>query len=324
MTQGRRSQPRGGRKPPGDRPGRGARPESDGRASEPRGERQVGGAPGPTSVHDPGPARAVAVRANRRRAALLCAGAGVVVGLVIGVAVGLAVDLVGGLVGAVVAALGVGMTLRWTSAALALRLLGAVPLAPGAQPRLENLVDGLGATFGLRPPRLAALQEHIPNACAVGNGRDQHWLVVTTGLLERLDLVELEGVVAHELAHLRQGDDVVAAAAMVVLAPWTWLRGDDRLLHRALGVGREFRADDLAVSMVRYPPGLQRALEEMPRSAPASSPVFTGKRLLLSRWVWVSPPVGLARETPSGLDPEGRLDDRLDAPEVRAAALSQR
>ena len=72
----------------------------------------------------------------------------------------------------------------------------------------------------------------------------------------------MEGVIAHELSHFKRADTLVSAVAVTVLAPLTWVSGNDRLLHRVLGYGRELRADQVAVRAVRYPPGLgQRAVE---------------------------------------------------------------
>ena len=90
---------------------------------------------------------------------------------------------------------------------------------------------------------------------------------------------------------------------------------DDGLVHRAVGRGREYRADEVAAATVRYPPGLRDALgtlEEGP--GPSSDSVFTGRRWRATRWLWIDPMVG------SRGDP---VEGELDATSVRRAALAE-
>jgi Zn-dependent protease with chaperone function len=182
-------------------------------------------------------------------------------------------------------------------------------------PRLQNLVDGLCPTFGVRRPTLMAVDDDIPNACSLGIGPDRGVLVVTTGLEAALDLTQMEGVVGHELSHLKRDDTLVSSVAVTVLAPVIWLTGGDRFLHRALGRGRELRADQVAVTAVRYPPGLCDALRRFAESGlPRTGSVFTGRRWAMSRWLWIDPAVG---------DRDAETMGDLDLISVRIDALAE-
>ena len=155
------------------------------------------------------------------------------------------------------------------------------------------MVEGLCATFGLRVPALAVVDDPVPNSAAVGVNPGAATLVVTSGLVEGMGLVELEAVVAHELAHIKRDDVVVLTIAAAVVGPVCTLTGSDRWMVRAIGSGREFVADDVAVTVVRYPPGLQRALEAMQSAPPPEAgSVFAASSLHSLRHFFVDPDVG--------------------------------
>ena len=256
------------------------------------------------------------IRANRRRAvALSVAGpvvAGVVLGVVLGVVAGVVVALVAGAVLLVVLV----AVQRRLADGLARSLLGATPLGDGEDPGLENVVEGLCATFGLRVPALLVVDDQVPNACSLGRDPSHAALVVTTGLLDRLDLIEMEGVVAHELTHVKRHDTAVTVAALAALGPLSWLGGSERWLHAALGAGREYRADQVAAATVRYPPGLRDALEAMARGpAPAPGSIFAERPLARTRWIWIDPMVGRRQGV--------SLVGENDATPVRIAALGE-
>lgn len=254
-------------------------------------------------------------RANRRRAWSLCVAAGVVPGLVVGAVLALVVSLVIGV------AVGVGVlvvvaAIVWRAATpITLRILGARPLHEEEAPGLYNTVEGLCPTFGVRQPRLMVVDDAVPNACALGRGADSAVLVVTTGLIDRLGLIELEGVIGHELTHVKRHDTVVSAVAVTVVGPLSFLTGNDRLLHAAVGRGRELRADAVAVASVRYPPGLHDALETLVSTEAAGrDSLFAGRRHLMTRWLWVDPTVGHRLQVDDG---------DLDSTAVRIAALAE-
>ena len=204
----------------------------------------------------------------------------------------------------------------WRGAsAFVVRLIRAQPLPEGACHELRNMVEGLCPTFGVRAPSLMLVDDPVPNACCFGGGPAHTRLAVTTGLMNRLGLIELEGVIGHELAHLKRHDNVVSAVAVAVVGPLAWLSGRDRWLHRAVGLGREYRADELAVAAVRYPPGLHDALVAIGNGpVPRPGSIFLRRSMAMTRWIWVDPAVGRSDEHPLG---------DLDLPEVRVAALAE-
>jgi Peptidase family M48 len=252
---------------------------------------------------------------NRRWAVGLCVLAGVVPSLVLGVVLGLVVGVVAGAVAAIVlmALLAVGV---WrASTTIALRRLRARPFEAGEAARLENVVEGLCATFGLRRPILMIVDDPVANACSLGRDPNGSVLVVTSGLLSGVGLMELEGLVAHELTHMKRHDTALAGVALSVLGPWGRLSGSDRLLHRVLGPGREYRADQMAVAVVRYPPGLHDGLATIVERSPTpgADSIFNERRMAATRWVWIDPDVG--RRAGS--------DGDLDTSAVRVAALAE-
>jgi Zn-dependent protease with chaperone function len=260
------------------------------------------------------------VAENRRRARWLALLAGLVPGLVVG-AVLAALGLLIVAAAAFVVITAVVAAVVWRGAtSFVLSRIGARPARPSELPRLANVVDGLCATFGVPVPDLMVVNDAVPNACALGRDPSSAVLVVTTGLLGSFGLIETEGVMAHELAHVKRCDTVLAQVAVLVLSPWTVLFGRDRLLHRAVGRGRGYEADQLAVTAVRYPPGLRDALAVM-ASAPPPGPasVFSPRRLAVTRWLWVDPMVGRRPGTGPDADTEGELD----ATSVRIAALDE-
>jgi Zn-dependent protease with chaperone function len=202
-----------------------------------------------------------------------------------------------------------------------MRAVGATPSNEWEYPRLDNLVDGLCATMGLPRPAICVVESPVPNAMAVGRDPDSAKLVVTSGLDESLTLVELEGVLAHELVHIKRHDTVVAGLAVVATVPWAVVRGTefgaDRV-HTLIGRGREFSADQRAAVVVRYPPGIGSALGAMVDSTVASQPWPPGRGRIaaLTRWLWIDPLAGADRAA----SVEGNLDDTR----VRAAAQSLR
>jgi len=255
------------------------------------------------------------IRSNRRRSLVLLAVAGGAPGAVAGAVVGIVAGPGVGAAVAVVVAVVVGLGVSRWAVGCVLRVIGGRRIDASGAPRLANLVDGLCATCGVRPPTLWLVPDPVPNACAVGRRPGHAVLVVTSGLLESLDTIDLEGVVAHELMHLKEDDAAASALAVTVLAPLVMITGWDRLVQRAVGKGREYRADQAAAMAVRSPRGLQHALETMVHAAdPAPGSVFVGRRWALTRWLWIDPMVGTRHEPVIG---------DLDATQVRSAALAE-
>jgi heat shock protein HtpX len=237
---------------------------------------------------------------NRRRTALLvlsvlalAAGVGYLIGLVLGVGVmALAVALA-------VAALGSFSSYRFGDR-LVLRAMRARPVSPEEEPRLHNVVEGVAIAAGLPKPAVYLVDEKAPNAFATGRDPEHASIVVTRGLLDLLNRVELEGVVAHEMAHI-QGRDILLGTVVATLAGsavllsefllrWFWWggrrRGDGRgegaallalvglvvalltplfaaAIRAAVSREREYLADAAGALLTRYPPGLASALRKI-------------------------------------------------------------
>jgi Zn-dependent protease with chaperone function len=263
---------------------------------------------------------ASAVRDNRRRAGLLCAAPGLAVGVVVGIVlIALGLPLVG-VVALVVIAIAVPAWLWRFAPSVVVRSVGAHPSEEWEHPRLHNLVDGLCATMGLPGPAVYVVDSPVPNAMTVGRHPSTATLVVTSSLDQSLTLVELEGVLAHELVHIKRYDTLVAGLAVVVMAPWALVAGavqGQERVHSLVGRGREFSADQRAAGVVRYPPGIGAALAVMnQRSSSGAWPPGRRRVAALTRWLWVDPMAGAS---------EGESEvGNLDHTGVRAAALALR
>lgn len=245
-----------------------------------------------------------------------------------------------GPVGIVIAFLiagGLAFASYWKSDEVALRLSRAYPADEVTYARLHNLVEGLCIASGLPKPRLYIVDDPAPNAFATGRNPDHAAIAVTTGLLERMNRVELEGVLAHELSHIKNYDILVSTLAVTMVGMVAMLsdiglrffifgggrrRSNDggganglvvllalvfivlapifaRLMQLAVSRRRESLADVSAVEMTRYPPGLISALEKLKADG---SVVRRGTRA--TAHMWIEEPL----ETPRGEDRTSRLE----------------
>jgi heat shock protein HtpX len=179
----------------------------------------------------------------------------------------------------------------WTSDKIALASAGARVVNESEAPELHAIVQRLCMTAGLPMPRVAIIPTDMPNAFATGRSPKHAAVAVTEGLLARLDARELEGVIAHELAHVKHRDVAVITLAsffaMVAgfIARWGFLfgGGGDRdrnggpafavvllvsivvyiisfILIRTLSRYREFAADRGAAILTKSPSALASAL----------------------------------------------------------------
>jgi heat shock protein HtpX len=172
---------------------------------------------------------------------------------------------------------------------IGLRAMGAHEVAPRDAPELHALVERLCVQADLPKPRIAVMQTSMPNAFAMGRSQKNSTVCVTTGIMEILSPAELEGVLAHELSHIRHRDVVVmtivsffASIAALILQFGFFFGGggdDDEnpsfmvlilvslavyvisfFLMQALSRYREFAADRGAAELTRRPSALASAL----------------------------------------------------------------
>lgn len=196
---------------------------------------------------------------------------------------------------AVLFALGMNVYSYWYSDKMVLRMTGAEPITKAHAPDLYNIVENLAITAGLPMPKVYIVHDPAPNAFATGRDPEHAVVAVTSGLLQMLDRNELEGVVAHEMAHIGNRDMLVMTVA-VVLAGFVAILADflsrslmyggnnrDRspiflilgiagiilapiaaqIIQLAISRKREYLADATGALLTRYPEGLASALEKI-------------------------------------------------------------
>src|SRR5438067_4326291 len=111
-----------------------------------------------------------------------------------------------GLAPMLVIVLGLAAVQYWTSDKLALAAAGAKVVSPEEAPEVHAIVERLCALAGLPKPRIAIVDTDVPNAFATGRSPEHAAVAVTTGLMRRLNQQEIEGVLAHELTHVKNRD----------------------------------------------------------------------------------------------------------------------
>lgn len=240
------------------------------------------------------------VAGNQRRSWLLLIGFGLLLGA-LSWAFGRLMEL--GPLAPVLAVLVAGVG-AWTSYYYSDRIVltasQARPADPVRHQALINIVEGLAIAAGVPAPRVFTIDDTAPNAFATGRNPANAAIVVTTGLIDKLERTELEGVIAHEMSHIRNYDIRMATLAGVLVGSVAlmsdWLlrsmrwgmwrgRGSRRsggglllilavllaivaplaaqMLRFALSRRREFLADANGALLTRYPEGLARALEKI-------------------------------------------------------------
>jgi heat shock protein HtpX len=274
------------------------------------------------------------IASNKRRSAALIFGFALLV-ILVGVVIG---QLIGGgpmasIVALVIAAV-MAFTSYWKSDSIALAVSRAVPADPETYQRLHNLVEGLCIASGLPKPKVYVINDPAPNAFATGRNPQHAAIAVTTGLLEKMNRVELEGVVAHELSHIRNYDILVSTIAVTLVGSialmtdlairMMWWNGGrtsregDRsnssnplalfgfillilapiiakAMQAAVSRKRETLADVSACQMTRYPPGLISALEKLRADQTA-----THSASMATAHMWIEQPL-------SGVSDGGKL-----------------
>jgi heat shock protein HtpX len=255
-----------------------------------------------------------------RRELLLCAlpaGALLLLGLLLSFAVGPVAMIVAALLASALVALAL-----LGAEGLVARATGARPADPDTYPRYHNLVSGLCLDAGLRAPRLLLVEADAPNALSFG-GPQRGAVVVTTGLLDGLNLVELEAALAvlveRTRSHAAQLGTVAAVMGGLAGLLWyttgrslAWLGAPLVPLQRLLPARQiDLDADERGAMLTRYPPGLVGALAKAAAADPAGTPA--GARALAHLWL-VEPPAGVRAEEPgwlwAGLE-RASVDERI-------------
>ncbi len=186
----------------------------------------------------------------------------------------------------------------FTAGKMALALSGAKEITAKDEPRLYRTVENLTITDGLPMPRVYLINDPAPNAFATGRDPAHAAVAATTGLVKIMDDSELEGVLAHELGHVKNYDirvsmmafalvTVIAllsdmlfrsaifgrdrdrgggAMALVVLVIWVLAPISASLLQLAISRKREYLADATGALTTRYPEGLANALKKIKAS----------------------------------------------------------
>lgn len=180
---------------------------------------------------------------------------------------------------------------------MAMALNGANQIEKKDNPRLWRIVENLAITNGMPMPKVYVIDDRAPNAFATGRDPSHAIVGVTTGLLDVMDDSELEGVMAHELGHVKNYDIRVSMIAFALVAVisiladimlrMTWFRDRDSnnnggqvlfilgiigailapiiatMIQLAISRKREFLADATGALTTRYPEGLASALEKI-------------------------------------------------------------
>jgi len=221
----------------------------------------------------------------------------------------------------------------WYGDRVVLGMVGARELPVGEAPALHARVESLAGIAGLPKPKLYLLPDGLPRAFAAGRGPRGAALAVSSGLLSAAPPAELEGVIAHELAHIRRRDIVVQTAAVIVAGALVetsrvggWLQRSllfvlgplaAAIVHLLLSPKREFAADAAAAATCGSPHGLADALLRLERAAelvefrasPTTEPLYTFNPFAeegLAKMFVTHPPVGERIRRLRSLDPDWR------------------
>ena len=187
---------------------------------------------------------------------------------------------------------------------IAIRAAGAVPVSEAEFPELYQVVRGLAGRAGLPMPRLYVSPSPQPNAFATGRDPEHAAVAVTQGILPILDRRELEGVLAHELSHVRNRDILISSVAATIGAVITWIArlaffvplggNDDEggnpiagllmlilapiaalLIQLAISRSREFGADSSGARLTADPLALASALRKIEAYSRGTPPATT-------------------------------------------------
>ena len=207
-------------------------------------------------------------------------------------------NLLGGRQGLIIAfffAAGMNLFSYWYSDKIVLRMYNAREATPGQAPELYGLVQDLASRAGLPTPKIYIIPQESPNAFATGRNPENAVVAVTEGLLKIMNREELAGVLAHELAHVKNRDILIGSIAATMagaimmlasIARWSAIFGvgsDDNegmggfgliimsilapiaavLIQTAISRSREYMADSSGARFAQNNEGLAKALEKL-------------------------------------------------------------
>lgn len=232
----------------------------------------------------------------------------------------------------------IGIAMTWgsyyNSDKIALAMSRAKPAGDSEYLQYHNIIDGLCIAAGMPKPRLYVVQDDAPNAFATGRNPEHAAIAVTTGLLDKMNRDELEGVLAHELSHVKNRDTLVMTLAVtsvgviilisdIMFRAMFWgggRRNRDsgggggallailgivllitapliaQLLQFAVSRQREFLADADAAFITRYPDGLISALNKLKED---QTVVGTASRA--TAHLWIESPMATEKTTKQGM-----------------------
>jgi heat shock protein HtpX len=200
-----------------------------------------------------------------------------------------------GMMIALVMALGMNFFAYWNSDKMALAMNRAREVSEAEAPDLHRLVADLAARAGLPKPRVYVVDNPTPNAFATGRNPEHAAVAVTTGIMQVLNREELEGVLAHELGHIKNRDILISSIAavmagaisyMATMAQWAMIFGGSRdseeggnpiaalvmmivaplaatLIQMAISRSREYIADATGAEICGHPKALASALQKL-------------------------------------------------------------
>ena len=209
-------------------------------------------------------------------------------------AVGYFMGGTGGMIIALVVAIGMNAFAYWNSDKMVLRMHGAREVDRQGAPQFHAMIEQLSGRAGLPMPKVYIMENDQPNAFATGRNPQNAAVAATSGLLQRLSKEELAGVMAHELAHVKNRDTLTMtvtatiAGAIGMLASFGIFFGGNRnnplgiigvlavmflapmaagLVQMAISRSREYEADRIGAEIAGNPRGLASALEKIQRFA---------------------------------------------------------
>lgn len=227
-----------------------------------------------------------------------------------------------------------GAAIYWYADRIVLGMVGARELLEGEAPALHSTVESLSSRAGVIKPKLYVLADSYPRALSAGRGAGGGaGIALSVGLIGVASPAELEGIIAHELAHLRHRDVLVQTVAVVVAATiiessrigglmqrvLLFLLGPiaAAFVHLLLSQKREFEADRFAAELCHSPHGLADALVRLEsamelvgfEASPATEPLYTTNPFAnegLAALFDSHPPVGERVRRLRELDPDWR------------------